>query len=44
MNELNTTRTEIDEIDRQILALLAQRMETVREVARFKRENEEAPL
>jgi chorismate mutase/prephenate dehydratase len=44
MEELDQSRNEIDEIDRQLLALLARRMETVRNVAKFKRENEDAPL
>jgi len=44
MEELKQSRSAIDEIDRQLLALLARRMETVRSVAKFKRENEDAPL
>jgi chorismate mutase/prephenate dehydratase len=44
MEELNDSRTAIDKIDRQLLSLLARRMETVREVAKYKRDNEKAPL
>ncbi len=44
MEELNQSRQAIDEIDRQLLALLARRMETVREIATYKRDNLEAPL
>jgi 3-deoxy-7-phosphoheptulonate synthase len=44
MDELDQPRGAIDEIDRQLLALLARRMATVREIATFKRDNREAPL
>ena len=44
MEELDQPRGAIDEIDRQLLALLARRMETVREIAAVKRQNREAPL
>ena len=44
MDELNESRRAIDEIDLQLLRLLARRMEAVRDIARIKRENEEAPL
>ncbi len=44
MDELDQPRGAIDEIDRQLLALLARRMETVREIAAVKRHNREAPL
>ena len=44
MEKLNQPRGAIDEIDRQLLGLLARRMETVREIGTVKRENSEAPL
>ena len=44
MTQLDQSRGMIDEIDRQLLGLLARRMETVREIATFKRGNLEAPL
>ncbi len=44
MEQLDQSREAIDAIDRQLLGLLARRMEAVREIASFKRENLEAPL
>lgn len=44
MDELSHSRGAIDEIDRELLRLLARRMEAVREVAAYKREHREAPL
>jgi chorismate mutase/prephenate dehydratase len=44
MRQLDQSRGAIDEIDRQLLVLLARRMDAVREIATFKRDNLEAPL
>ncbi len=44
MAELDQSRSAIDEIDRELLGLLARRMEAVRKIASFKLENREAPL
>jgi chorismate mutase/prephenate dehydratase len=44
MSDLTNSRTAIDAIDRQLLDLLARRMEAVREIASLKREDREAPL
>jgi chorismate mutase/prephenate dehydratase len=44
MDALTDRRSTIDEIDRQLVALLAQRMEAVREIGAYKGENREAPL
>ena len=42
--KLQTTRARIDRIDREIIALLAQRMESVAEIARQKQTDESRPL
>jgi 3-deoxy-7-phosphoheptulonate synthase len=44
MDELTRTRGEIDTIDRELIALLARRMEAVRQVGLFKRAHTEAPI
>ena len=44
MTQLEESRGSIDDIDRQLLSLMARRMETVRQIASFKRDNLEAPL
>jgi chorismate mutase/prephenate dehydratase len=44
MEQLDHSRGTIDEIDRQLLGLLARRMEAVRQIATLKRDNQEAPL
>jgi chorismate mutase/prephenate dehydratase len=44
MDELTQGRGEIDRIDRELIALLAQRMEAVRKVGLFKRAHSEAPI
>jgi len=44
MSDLDRTRDEIDRIDRELISLLARRMEAVRKVGLFKREHTEAPI
>jgi len=44
VNPLNQPRTAIDEIDRDLVALLARRMEAVREIGAHKGENREVPV
>ena len=44
MKGLTSSRAAIDEIDEQLLALLARRMEAVREIAGLKSADHEAPL
>ncbi len=44
MNGLDSSRNAIDEIDGQLLALLARRMEAVRRIAGLKRQDSETPL
>ncbi len=43
-HDLDTSRETIDSLDRDLLRLLARRMEAVREIADFKQRNPEAPL
>ena len=42
--ELDRIRGEVDHIDRDIVKLLAARMEAVRQIGAYKRENKEAPI
>ena len=44
MDQLARNRDEIDRLDREFLALLAQRMHAVREIGSFKGQNPSAPL
>jgi chorismate mutase/prephenate dehydratase len=44
MTDLARTRDEIDRIDRELISLLARRMEAVRRVGLFKREHSDAPI
>lgn len=44
MNPLSRPRTEINKIDRELIALLARRMDAIREIGAYKGENEEIPV
>ncbi len=44
MNPLNHPRMAIDEIDRELVALLARRMEAIREIGAYKGKNQEVPV
>ncbi len=44
MKSLESTRADIDRIDQELIRALAARMEAVRKVAEFKRDNSEVPL
>jgi len=44
VNPLNRPRATIDEIDRELVALLARRIEAIREIGAYKGENQEVPV
>ena len=44
MNPLNRPRAEINEIDKDLISLLARRMEAIREIGAHKGENEDLPV
>lgn len=43
-NQLNDLRKQIDELDKQMIALLAKRMSVVKEVGEYKKQNNIPPL
>ena len=44
MSPLNSPRTNIDEIDKELIALLGRRMDAVREIGAFKGQDQDAPI